>query len=160
MSAAAELLEVTLTVNGEVQSLRLPGEETLLSMLRDRLGLTGAKRGCNQGVCGACSVLIDDEAMRSCLALAANCDGRRIETVESLAPDGEPSAVQRAMVEAGGVQCGFCTPGFVMALTGLLRRQTAPSEEDIREALAGNICRCTGYAKIVEAARRCAGAAR
>jgi aerobic carbon-monoxide dehydrogenase small subunit len=154
VSDPAERIEVVLQVNSETQAVHLFCEETLLSALRDRLGLTGAKRGCNQGVCGACSVLIDGMAMRSCLALAANCEGREIVTVEGVAPNGVPSVVQRAFVESGAVQCGFCTPGFVMALTGLLRHNPAPREAEIREALGGNICRCTGYAKIVEAARR------
>lgn len=156
MSDRAEMTDVALTVNGDAVELRVPCDETLLAALRERLELTGPKRGCNQGVCGACSVLLDGVCVRSCLALAANCDGRSVVTVEGLAPPGALSRVQRAMVEAGAVQCGFCTSGFVVALTALLRSNSCPGEAEIREALAGNICRCTGYMKILEAARRAA----
>lgn len=151
-------VDLSVTINGEMLDLRVQASETLLSTLRDRLALTGAKRGCNQGVCGACTVLIDGMAMRSCLAFAANCDGRSINTVEGLAPPGQMTALQRAFVEEGAVQCGFCTPGFLIALTQLFRDEPKPSVDQIRHAIAGNICRCSGYAKIVAAARRVAEA--
>jgi aerobic carbon-monoxide dehydrogenase small subunit len=149
-------LEIAISVNDEDVEIAVPGDETLLTTLRTRLGLTGAKRGCNQGVCGACSVLIDGQVMRSCLALTANCAGRAVTTVEGVGAAGEMSQVQRAMVDCGAIQCGFCTPGFVVALTGLFRRNPRPSDEEIIEAIGGNICRCTGYMKIIEAARRVA----
>jgi carbon-monoxide dehydrogenase small subunit len=149
------------TVNGEPQELAIRADEMLLEALRDRLGLTGAKRGCNQGVCGACTVLIDGKAMRSCLAFAADCGGRDIVTVEGLAPaPGALSPVQRALVEAGAVQCGFCTPGMAIALTELLGRVARPTKGEVREAISGNLCRCSGYVKIVEAALSAAAAGR
>jgi carbon-monoxide dehydrogenase small subunit len=156
MSSSGDLVDVNMTVNGERVDLRVVCGETLLAALRDRLELTGPKRGCNQGVCGACSVLLDGRSVRSCLALAANCDGRSVTTVEGLTPAVGLSAVQKALLDAGAVQCGFCTSGFVVALTGLFQNKPNSSEAEIREAIGGNICRCTGYVKIVEAARRLA----
>jgi aerobic carbon-monoxide dehydrogenase small subunit len=147
-------VELTLTVNGEPQTLDVPGHATLLEVLRDELGLTGTKEGCSEGECGACTVLLDGQAVDSCLVMALATAGAEIETVEGLAaPDGTLSPLQQAFVEAGGVQCGFCTPGFLMTLTALLRENPDPSEEQIRSAVAGNICRCTGYTQIVEAVR-------
>jgi aerobic carbon-monoxide dehydrogenase small subunit len=154
----AEQLPISFSVNEESVDLAVPCDETLLTTLRTRLALTGAKRGCNQGVCGACSVLIDGKVMRSCLALTANCDGRRVTTVEGLSVEGEMSVVQCAMVDAGAIQCGFCTPGFVVALTALFQRDARPSDEEILEAVGGNLCRCTGYMKIIAAARHIAAA--
>jgi carbon-monoxide dehydrogenase small subunit len=156
MNDRSDLADVGLTVNGEAVDLRIPCDETLLTVLRERLDLTGPKRGCNQGICGACSVLLDGAAVRSCLALAANCDGCSVVTVEGLTLPGVLSRVQRAMIAAGAVQCGFCTSGFVVALSALLQGNPHPGDAEIREALAGNICRCTGYMKILEAARRAA----
>ncbi len=148
-----------MTVNGELHVLDVPGHATLLEVLRDELGLTGTKEGCSEGECGACTVLIDGRAVDSCLVMALAVDEAEIETVEGLAaPDGTLSPLQRAFVEAGGVQCGFCTPGFLMTLTALLRENPDPSEEEIRSAVAGNICRCTGYAQIVQAVRLAARA--
>ena len=127
--------------------------DTLLETLRDGFGLTGAKRGCDQGVCGACTVLADGRAVRACLSLAINCTGREIRTVEGLARDGDLDPVQRAFVDAGAIQCGFCMPGMVISTKALLDDNPNPTIDEIREAIAGNICRCSGYVKIVEAVR-------
>lgn len=145
-------ISVKLTVNGKDREIAVDGGETLLSILRGPLGLTGSKRGCNQGVCGACTVLIDGKTMRSCLSIAANLTGCRVETVEGFRDGIVLSAVQRAIADHGAVQCGFCTPGMVSALTSLLREQKNPTVEDVREAISGHLCRCTGYVKIIEAA--------
>ena len=147
MSAAA----VTLTVNGRERRLLVPVEETLLASLRDRLGLTGAKLGCNQGVCGACTVLVDGRGVRACLALSANCEGAAVTTVEGLGKGRTLTRLQEAFVAAGAVQCGFCTSGMLMAATALLAERPHASIDEIRAGLAGNICRCTGYRKIVDA---------
>jgi carbon-monoxide dehydrogenase small subunit len=143
-----------MTVNGEQHVLDVPGHATLLEVLRDGLGLTGTKEGCSEGECGACTVLLDGQAVDSCLVMALAVNDAEIETVEGLAAaDGTLSSLQRGFVEAGGVQCGFCTPGFLMTLTALLRENPDPGEEEIRFAVAGNICRCTGYTQIVQAVR-------
>jgi aerobic carbon-monoxide dehydrogenase small subunit len=125
--------------------------ESLLDVLRDRLGLVGAKGACEQGECGSCSVLVDGSLVCSCLVMAASAVGQPIVTIEGIAPAGAPSDVQQAFVDAGAVQCGFCTPGLVVAVHDLLDRQAAPSEIEIREQLAGNVCRCTGYGRIIDA---------
>ena len=150
--------KVQLKVNGRLRQVTVEGSETLLDVLRIQLGFTGAKCGCNQGVCGSCTVLIDGRAARSCLSLAALAAGKDIVTVEGLAPQGELSAVQKAFVEAGAVQCGFCMPGMVVAATALLAEEPRPTEEAIRGGLAGNLCRCSGYVKVVEAVQRAAAA--
>lgn len=152
-------LAVALTVNGAEHAVAVRAGDTLLTVLRETLQLTGSKRGCNQGVCGACTVLADGRPVRSCLTLAAACPGREIETVEGLMEGRNLSAVQAAMVEAGAVQCGYCTPGIVIALTALLRSEPAPNRDEVREALSGNLCRCSGYVKIVDAAMSLAGSA-
>jgi 4-hydroxybenzoyl-CoA reductase subunit gamma len=144
---------VALTVNGRRREEALEDELLLIDYLRGRRGLTGTKRGCDGGECGACTVLVDGAPRLACLTLAASCDGRSIETIEAQAADGRLSALQRAFHEKLGAQCGFCTPGMIMAAEALLRRRLEPSEGEIREALGGNLCRCTGYAKIVEAVR-------
>jgi len=131
----------------------------LLDYLREVAGLTGTKTGCDGGECGACTVLIDDEPRLSCLTLAAAVAGRRVDTVESLTQDGRLSAVQRGFHEKLGAQCGYCTPGFLMASAGLLRRNPHPTEDEIRDALGSNICRCTGYVKIIEAVQHAAALA-
>jgi carbon-monoxide dehydrogenase small subunit len=142
-------------VNGEPHILDVPGHATLLEVVRDQLGLTGTKEGCNEGECGACTVLVNGQAVDSCLVMALAANGAEIETVEGLAaPDGTLSPLQRAFVETGGVQCGFCTPGFLMTLTAMLRENPEPTEDEIRAAVAGNICRCTGYTQIVQAVRQ------
>ncbi len=130
--------------------------ESLLDVLRDRLGLLGAKGACEQGECGSCSVTVDGALLCSCLVMAAGAVGQPIVTVEGLAPVGAPSDVQQAFVDAGAVQCGFCTPGLIVAVHDLLDRQPAPTEADVREQLAGNVCRCTGYGRIIEAVQRVA----
>ncbi|NND76301.1 MAG: (2Fe-2S)-binding protein [Ilumatobacter sp.] len=130
--------------------------ESLLDVLRDRLGLVGAKGACEQGECGSCSVIVDDELVCSCLVMAASAVGQRIVTVEGIAAPGTPSDVQQAFVDAGAVQCGFCTPGLIMAVHDLLDRTPAPTDTEIREELAGNVCRCTGYGRIIDAVQRVA----
>ena len=147
---------VALTVNGRRRDEALEDALLLIDYLRGRRGLTGTKRGCDGGECGACTVLVDGAPRLACLTLAASCEGRAIETIEAQAADGRLSALQRAFHEKLGAQCGFCTPGMIMAAEALLRRRPQPSEEEIREALGGNLCRCTGYAKIVEAVRAAA----
>jgi len=144
---------VRLNVNGEWREANVWPGASLMSMLRDDLGLWGTKNGCEQGECGSCSVWLDGEVVCSCLVLAAQADGRRVATVESLAGEGELHPVQQAFLDAGAVQCGFCTPGLVVAVSDLLRRDPEPPEEVIREALSGNLCRCTGYQKILDAVR-------
>jgi len=144
---------LTVTVNGRERTDGIPANLLLVDYLREHLGLTGTKIGCDGGECGACTVLIDGRARHSCLTLAAAVEGRSVETIESLAQDGRLAAIQRAFHEKLGAQCGFCTPGFVMAAEGLLRENPDPSDDDIREGLGSNICRCTGYVKIIEAVR-------
>ncbi len=142
---------LALTVNGHRREDAVPANLLLVDYLREVVGLTGTKIGCDGGECGACTVLVDDRPRLSCISLARSCAGRRVETVESCAEDGRLSRVQRGFHEKLGSQCGYCTPGFIMAASGLLRRNPRPSEADIRAALSGNICRCTGYVKIIEA---------
>jgi carbon-monoxide dehydrogenase small subunit len=146
-----DAVDVTLTINGERRALRIAPFETLLTSLRDRLGLTAAKRGCNQGVCGACSVLVDGRPARACLSLTANCVDREITTVEGLSAPLQLSPLQAALVRTGAIQCGFCTPGMLISLTALLQECPRPTSDDIRNAISSNICRCTGYQKIVQA---------
>jgi aerobic carbon-monoxide dehydrogenase small subunit len=146
-------VRVELVVNGEVRETDVWAGESLLSALRDRLGLPGSKNACEQGECGSCSVLLDGVLVCSCLVLAAQADGHDLVTVEGLVEDGELHAVQRAFADAGAVQCGFCTPGFVVAAADLLNRNPEPTDDEIREALSGNLCRCTGYEKILAAVR-------
>lgn len=140
-----------LTVNDERVEVAFPPYKTLLEVLREDLSLTGTKHGCELGECGACTVLIDGEPVMSCIFLAVEAVGRSITTVEGLADRGEPSALQRAFARTGGAQCGYCTPGMLLSGTALLSRNHKPKRDEIREALAGNLCRCTGYTKIFEA---------
>lgn len=147
------MIQVELAVNGERETASVGATETLLDALRLRLGLTGTKLGCNQGVCGSCTVLIDGKPARACLVLAAGCRGRAITTIEGVGSAAAPSAVQQAFIEAGAVQCGYCTPGMVLAAEALLKKKKKPSVSEIREALSGNLCRCSGYTKIVDAVK-------
>src|SRR5687767_673256 len=144
-------MKISLTVNGEPQEAEIWPGESLLFALRERMGLPGSKNACEQGECGSCSVLLDGKLVCACLVLAAQVDGHEIVTVEGVGENGELHAVQEAFVETGAVQCGFCTPGLIVASHDLLARQPRPSEAEIREALAGNVCRCPGYAQIVDA---------
>lgn len=148
---------VRVTVNGEAREADVWPGTSLLTMLRDDLGLYGSKNACEQGECGSCSVWLDDDLVCACLVLSAQAHGRNVRTVESLSHNGAMHAVQEAFDEAGAVQCGFCTPGFVVAVKDLLDRDPAPSDVTIREALSGNLCRCTGYEKIIAAVRLAAG---
>jgi carbon-monoxide dehydrogenase small subunit len=142
-------VEVTVTVNGEQRSAVVDARMTLADFLRHELGLTGTHLGCEHGVCGSCTVLVDGASARSCLMLAAQAAGTEITTIEGLAVDGALNELQQAMRDSHGFQCGFCTPGFLMTATELLRENPHPSEEEVREAISGNICRCTGYQSIV-----------
>jgi aerobic carbon-monoxide dehydrogenase small subunit len=149
-------MRIELTVNSQALEADVWAGESLLTTLRDRLDLPGSKNACEQGECGSCSVLLDGELVCSCLVLAAQADGHEVVTVEGLAADSELHPVQEAFADAGAVQCGFCTPGFVVAAAELLRRIPDPSDDEIREALSGNLCRCTGYQKILDAVRAAA----
>jgi aerobic carbon-monoxide dehydrogenase small subunit len=152
-------LKISLTVNGESAETEIWPGESLLYALRERLGLPGSKNACEQGECGSCSVLLDGSLVCACLVLAAQADGRDVVTVEGVAENGELHRVQEAFAETGAVQCGFCTPGLIVATVDLLERAPDPSDDEIREALSGNLCRCTGYAKIFDAVRVAAGRA-
>jgi xanthine dehydrogenase YagT iron-sulfur-binding subunit len=138
-------------VNGARVELRVAGYETLLDVLRDRLGLTGTKKGCDQGACGACTVLVDGKRVLSCLTLAAQCDGREVTTIEGLSDDGELHPLQEAFVRHDALQCGYCTPGQIMSAVALLAEGRAGSDEEIREFMSGNLCRCGAYPNIVAA---------
>jgi len=153
-------MRIELVVNGERREADVWGGESLLSALRDRLALPGSKNACEQGECGSCSVLLDGVLVCSCLVLAAQADGHEVVTVEGLGEDGTLHPVQEAFVRAGAVQCGFCTPGLVVATVDLLARTPEPTDDEIREALSGNLCRCTGYQKIFDAVRMATGAQR
>jgi aerobic carbon-monoxide dehydrogenase small subunit len=146
-------MRVRLTVNGAEREADVWEGESLLFALRERLGLPGSKNACEQGECGSCSVLLDGTLVCACLVLAAQADGHDVVTVEGLAEEGELHRVQEAFVEAGAVQCGFCTPGLVVAVADLLAHNPQPNDDEIREALSGNLCRCTGYSKIFDAVR-------
>ena len=140
-------------INGEEREVLADGRDTLLDLLRDGIGLTGTKEGCGNGNCGTCTVLFDDAPVNACLVMAGEASGARITTIEGIANGNVLGAVQQALVTHGGTQCGFCTPGIVISAVALLRRKAAPTDEEIRHAIAGNLCRCTGYDKIVEAIR-------
>jgi carbon-monoxide dehydrogenase small subunit len=149
---------VSLTVNGSREHVQVASNETLLALLRDRLGLTGTKNGCSAGECGACTVLMDSEPVNACLVLAVEADGAEIVTVEGLANDSQLDPLQQALIDHGGVQCGFCTPGVLISARALLNRNPHPSEADIKDALRGNLCRCTGYVRIIDAVKAAAEA--
>jgi carbon-monoxide dehydrogenase small subunit len=148
---------LSMTVNGDPVDVAVTPSATLLEVLRDHLGLYGVKEGCSEGVCGACTVLMDDRPVRSCITLALEAEGASITTIEGIAEDGKLHPVQEAFVENGAVQCGFCTPGMILSAKSLLDRNNNPSDEEIKTALAGNFCRCTGYTKILKAVREAAG---
>ena len=148
--------KINVTVNNELEQVVVPSNMTLMQMLRETLALTGTKNGCSAGECGACTVLMNGEPVNSCMVLAVECDGANILTVEGLADDKQLDPIQEAIIEAGGVQCGFCTPGILISSRAFLDRNPNPSEEEIREALVGNLCRCTGYLRIIEAVKKAA----
>jgi carbon-monoxide dehydrogenase small subunit len=158
-STPAADVTVQVTVNGRHRRASVPPRLTLVDFLRERLGLTGTHIGCEHGVCGACSVLLDGDAVRACLVFAVQADGAEITTIEGLAgPDGELSPLQQAFHDHHGLQCGFCTPGFVVSMTALLRDNPTPSDQELRAGLSGNLCRCTGYQGIIAAVRAAADA--
>ncbi|MDR1777334.1 MAG: (2Fe-2S)-binding protein [Desulfovibrio sp.] len=149
-------VEVTCTINGEQHVLPVEPAETLVESLRLRLGLTGVKKACGTGDCGACTVLVDGEALRSCILLTASMQGKSITTIEGLGTPDNLHPVQEAFVEAGGIQCGFCTPGMILTAKAMLDKNPRPSDAEIMEGLSGNLCRCTGYVKIVDSVHRAA----
>jgi carbon-monoxide dehydrogenase small subunit len=153
----SEEIDVQLTVNGASRQARVEPRKTLADFLREDLGLTGTHLGCEHGVCGACTVVLDGEAVRSCLMLAVQAKGAEVRTIEGLATNGVMNPLQEALWDSHSFQCGFCTPGFVMQVTALLAENPTPSEEELREALSGNICRCTGYESIVNGVLLAAG---
>jgi carbon-monoxide dehydrogenase small subunit len=146
--------QVRLQVNGFAYDLLIRPQWTLADVLRDELGLTGTKKGCGKGECGACTVIVDGEAILSCLVLAIQMQGKRILTIEGLSQEGRLDALQDAFVQYGAIQCGYCTPGMIMTASALLSKNSRPSEEEIKKALSGNLCRCTGYVKIIEAVKK------
>jgi len=150
------MIEIVLTVNGIQQKLAVSPEERLLDVLRDRLGLVGTKEGCGSGDCGACTVLMDGRPVTSCMVLAAAADGADILTIEGLEKNGELHPLQKAFIEEGAVQCGFCTPGMILSSLALLQENPDPDDEAIKRAIAGNLCRCTGYARIFAAIKTAA----
>ncbi|MGQ9680116.1 MAG: (2Fe-2S)-binding protein [Candidatus Bathyarchaeia archaeon] len=143
--------KIDLTINGRRRLFEVEPNELLINLLRESLHLTGTKYGCGVGMCGACTVLLNGEPVLACLTLAVDVDGGEIETIEGVAEDGKPDALQEAFLEEGAVQCGFCTPGFIMTAEALLRENPSPSEDEVREYLKGNYCRCTGYVNIIKA---------
>lgn len=145
--------KVTLTVNGFSRTLLVESHETLLDTLRDRLFLTGTKKGCDYGSCGSCTVIINNKPILSCITPTLRCEGKDIQTIEGVAKNGKLHPVQQQLVDKGGIQCGYCTPGIVMTVIPFLKENSHPTEIEIREALSGNLCRCTGYAKIIEAVK-------
>ncbi|MBI5252143.1 MAG: (2Fe-2S)-binding protein [Desulfomonile tiedjei] len=148
---------IALTVNGDVYEVLISPNQTLLEVLRDKLGLTGTKKGCDLGACGACSVLLDGEAYLSCLMLAVDAVGKEIVTIEGLSEGGDLHPIQKSFVELGGLQCGFCTPGIVMTAKAILDEEPQPTEESVKKKMAGNLCRCTGYKKVIESVMSASG---
>jgi aerobic carbon-monoxide dehydrogenase small subunit len=148
--------KINVTINGGLEQVVVPSNMTLMQMLRESLALTGTKNGCSAGECGACTVLLNGEPVNSCMVLAVECDGAKIVTVEGLASDKQLDPVQETIIQAGGVQCGFCTPGILISSRALLDRNPNPGEEEIREALVGNLCRCTGYVRIIDSVKAAA----
>ncbi len=150
-------MKIDVTINGRERSFDVPPNTLLLNLLRERLDLTGSKYGCGIGECGACTLLLDGEPVLGCMTLAVDCDGRTVETIEGLGDGDGLHPIQEAYLEEGAVQCGFCTPGFIMTTKALLEEEPNPSEAEIREYLKGNVCRCTGYVNIVAAVQSAAG---
>ncbi len=148
--------KITVTVNGQVELVQVPSNMTLLRMLREKLGLTGTKNGCSAGECGACTVMMNGAPVNSCMVLAVECEGAEIITVEGLAKEGKLDVVQQTVMEEGGIQCGFCTPGVLISARSLLDRNEDPTEDEIKEALVGNLCRCTGYERIIKGIQKAA----
>ena len=148
--------KINVTVNNELEQVVVPSNMTLMRLLRENLALTGTKNGCSAGECGACTVLLNGEPVNSCMVLAVECDGANIVTVEGLAGEKQLAPIQEAMIHEGGVQCGFCTPGILISSHALLKRNSNPSEDEIRAALVGNLCRCTGYVRIIEGVKEAA----
>ncbi len=157
MGAENQQTKIVLTINGREVAVRAPGSARLLDVLREELGLTGAKEGCGKGECGACAVLMDGLLVNSCLVLVSQAAGHEITTIEGLAPEGGVHPLQQAFIDTGAVQCGFCIPGMVMAGAALLNENPHPSEAEIVRGLSGNLCRCTGYRKIIDAVQKAAG---
>ena len=151
------MVSIELIINGESYSVSVKPNETLLDVIRDKVGLTGTKKGCDTGQCGACTVLMDGKPVPSCLVLAVDVKGQEITTIEGLAVDGQLHPIQEAFVSEGAVQCGYCTPGMILAAKALLDVNPNPTEQEIKEAIAGNLCRCTGYVKIIKAISSAAG---
>jgi len=149
--------KINVTINGGLEQVVVPSNMTLMQMLRESLALTGTKNGCSAGECGACTVMLNGEPVNSCMVLAVECDGAKIVSVEGLEADKQLAPIQEVIIEAGGVQCGFCTPGILISSRAFLDRNPNPTDEEIREALVGNLCRCTGYVRIVEAVKKAAG---
>ncbi len=143
--------EITLTLNGAKRTFRVSARETLLELIREKAGLTGTKKGCDLGECGACTVILDGRAVNSCCVFAAQCDGAQVETIEGIGTADRPHPLQIAFKELGAIQCGFCTPGMILAAKALLDRNPAPTRQQVIDALSGNLCRCTGYARIEQA---------
>lgn len=158
MTTSIETVSITLTVNGQQQAIDVAPHHTLLEVLRDDLGLTGTKECCSEGECGACTVILDGEAVDSCLVLGVEADGRSVQTIEGLAADGKLSPLQQAFLDHGAVQCGFCIPGMIMSAKYLLDTNPNPTEAEIKEGLAGNLCRCAGYSRIIAAVKDAAKA--
>ncbi len=154
------LHRINLIVNGEAEQVDVPSNMTLLQMLREKLALIGTKNGCASGECGACTVIVNGDAVNSCMVLAVECDGADVLTVEGLAFDHRLDSLQQAFIDEGGVQCGFCTPGMLMSAKALLERNPDPTDFEIRDALVGNLCRCTGYGRIIEAVKKGAQASK
>ena len=149
-----DLLTIHLKINGSEEHLIIPANMTLLHLIREELALTGTKNGCEAGECGACTVLVNGKAVNSCMVLAVECDGAEVSTVEGLTENGELERLQKSFIELNAIQCGFCTPGMLISAYALLLRNPNPSESDIREALVGNLCRCTGYDRIIKAVQK------
>jgi carbon-monoxide dehydrogenase small subunit len=147
---------INVTINNDTEQVVVPSNMTLMQMLREKVALTGTKNGCSAGECGACTVLMNGEPVNSCMVLAVECDGARIVTVEGLSSDKRLDPIQEAIIKAGGVQCGFCTPGILISSRALLDRNPSPAEQEIKEALVGNLCRCTGYERIIESVKAAA----